>query len=197
MKLPLKFRRKRRLVGIDVGTATTKIVVLEKYNKEITVLDTVVINNREEDLFTEQEISGRIAAILETDNFSDEEAILGLPHHYGLTQLVDFPPGSEKHLDELVEVLFAAGREINQLGQPVVMGQAENRLFVGEIVSFENRRDTARDFLLGKQVLFTVVDDHGVEDSDFLVILLQHHDFGRGGSDIDTDKPAFASKFQW
>ena len=108
MKLPPKFRRKRQLIGVDVGTATTKIVVLQKHKNEVAVLRTVVINNREEDLFTEQEISGRIAAILEADNFSEEEAILGLPHHYGLTQLVDFPPGSENRLDELVS--YEAGQ---------------------------------------------------------------------------------------
>ena len=108
MKLPPKFRRKRQLIGVDVGTATTKIVVLQKHKNEVAVLRTVVINNREEDLFTEQEISGRIAAILEADNFSAEEAILGMPHHYGLTQLVDFPPGSENRLDELVS--YEAGQ---------------------------------------------------------------------------------------
>ena len=118
MKLPLKFRRKRRFVGIDVGTATTKIVVLQKYNNEVAVLETIVINNREEDLFTEQEISGRIAAILEADNFSDEETILGLPHHYGLTQLVDFPPGSEKRLDELVS--YEAGQIAGLSGEEFI-----------------------------------------------------------------------------
>ena len=127
MKLPLKFRRKRRLVGIDVGTATTKIVVLQKYNKEIVVLETIVINNREEDLFTEQEISGRIAAILEADNFSDEETILGLPHHYGLTHLVDFPPGSEKRLDELVS--YEAGQIAGLSGEEFINDFAAQQPF--------------------------------------------------------------------
>lgn len=127
MKLPLKFQRKRRLIGIDVGTATTKIVVLQKYNNEVVVLATIVINNREEDLFTEQEISGRIAAILEADNFSDEEAILGLPHHYGLTQLVDFPPGSEKRLDELVG--YEAGQIAGLSGEEFITDFAAQQPF--------------------------------------------------------------------
>ncbi len=127
MKLPLKFRRKRRFVGIDVGTATTKIVVLQKYNNEVVVLETIVINNREEDLFTEQEISGRIAAILEAGNFSDEETILGLPHHYGLTQLVDFPPGSEKRLDELVS--YEAGQIAGLSGEEFINDFAAQQPF--------------------------------------------------------------------
>jgi type IV pilus assembly protein PilM len=127
MKLPLKFQRKRRLIGIDVGTATTKIVVLQKYNNEVVVLATIVINNREEDLFTEQEISGRIAAILEADNFSDEEAILGLPHHYGMTQLVDFPPGSEKRLDELVG--YEAGQIAGLSGEEFITDFAAQQPF--------------------------------------------------------------------
>ena len=118
MKLPPKFRRKLQLIGVDVGTATTKIVVLQKYKNEVAVLRTIVINNREEDLFTEQEISGRIAAILEAENFSEEEAILGMPHHYGLTQLVDFPPGSEKSLDELVS--YEAGQIAGLSGEEFI-----------------------------------------------------------------------------
>lgn len=118
MKLPPKFRRKRQLIGVDVGTATTKIVVLQKHKNEVAVLRTVVINNREEDLFTEQEIAGRIAAILEADNFSEEEAILGMPHHYGLTQLVDFPPGSENRLDELVS--YEAGQITGLSGEEFI-----------------------------------------------------------------------------
>jgi type IV pilus assembly protein PilM len=102
MRLRWKFRRIRQLVGIDIGTATTKIVVLQKYKKEVAILHTIILNNREEDLYTEQEIAERLTTILEDGNFDEEEVILGLPHHYGLTQLVDFPAGSEKKLPELV-----------------------------------------------------------------------------------------------
>jgi len=95
------------------------------------------------------------------------------------------------------KAVFAAGGEIDQLSQPIMMRQSENRLFLGKVVSFEYRRNTASNFLLREQVLFTIVDDNGSEDSDFVFMLLQHHDFGRGGSNINTDKLAFASKFRW
>ena len=90
-----------RVLGLDIGTATTKIIVLERYRKELRIVDKDVLNNREQGFMDEQDVAEYLNGWLRERGHADVEAIVGLPQHLGVTQLTDFPP-ADKKLDALV-----------------------------------------------------------------------------------------------
>ncbi len=116
------------VVGIDVGTYSTKVVQL-KYEKERGILETYgeLLNNiyfkgesPETNILhrTDQEVSSLLRDLLREANVSSTEVVLAIPASASFITTVSFPPVPQKELSEAIP--FEARRYI-----PVPISEVE------------------------------------------------------------------------
>ncbi len=92
----------QRVAGLDIGQTSTKLVVLEKKGDGARLVKTAIFRNREEGIIDTEELGEHLLSWLREQNCSNLDHFLGLPQYMVMTQIADFPPGSESKLEEMV-----------------------------------------------------------------------------------------------
>ena len=92
---------KQRVVGLDLGQTTTKVVVLEGTGPDARIARLAILRSREEGILSHEELGEQLGGWLEEQRCRREEFIVSIPQYLAIAQLSDFPPGA-KQLDEMV-----------------------------------------------------------------------------------------------
>jgi len=98
----MKLFAANRAIGLDVGMASTKRVVLTKQGKQLALVLCDEFDTRAEGILGEAELYSGIAEWLNRKESPTGELFVGLPQFLATTQLSDFPPGATTGLDEMV-----------------------------------------------------------------------------------------------
>lgn len=93
---------RKRALGLDIGQASAKGVMLEQNGKSPHLVSAEVLDYRSEGILSETELCGQLAPWLDTCGWRNVEVTIGIPQYLATTQATDFPPGSERNLDEMV-----------------------------------------------------------------------------------------------
>ena len=83
--------RNGRHLGLDIGAAGVKAVVLKKSGKEVTLEAADELHTLEEGILNEKELHASIAQWLRSKKWDKLHTVIGLPQYLAQTMLKDFP----------------------------------------------------------------------------------------------------------
>lgn len=90
-------------IGLDIGLATTKMVVLEQRGNGAKVRFAATLDQRDEGILSTVELQEALTKWLSQCRFRDAETVIGIPQSMTNLRLTDFPPASGQQLAEMVE----------------------------------------------------------------------------------------------
>ena len=90
-------------IGLDIGLATTKMVVLEQRGNSAKVRFAATLDQRDEGILSTVELQEALTKWLNQCKFRDAETVIGMPQSMTNLRLTDFPPASGQQLAEMVE----------------------------------------------------------------------------------------------
>jgi type IV pilus assembly protein PilM len=90
-------------IGLDIGLATTKMVVLEQRGNRAKVRFAATLDQRDEGILSSVELQEALTKWLGQCKYRDAETVIGMPQSMTNLRLTDFPPASGQQLGEMVE----------------------------------------------------------------------------------------------
>lgn len=94
--------RQHQALGLDIGQATVKAVLLARDGKVIRLAGFSVLDCRAEGILGQQELCNELGPWFEKNGWTHKEAVAGVPQYLASTQTSTFPPASDRSLDEMV-----------------------------------------------------------------------------------------------
>jgi len=92
----------QEVLGLDVGQAMTKAVLLKYGKRSVEVEGTAVLDRRGEGIIGDEELSREIGLWLKKKGWSSRETTVNLPQYLATVQVSDFATGRKGGLDEMV-----------------------------------------------------------------------------------------------
>jgi type IV pilus assembly protein PilM len=96
------FLRKQESLGIDIGMASAKAVVIRMENKCPVLVGADTLDTGAEGILNEAELFASVAGWLRDAPWAVGTPTVGLPQYLGTTQITDFPPGVKDGLEDMV-----------------------------------------------------------------------------------------------
>jgi Tfp pilus assembly PilM family ATPase len=93
----------KQVLGLDVGQAAVKAVVLARHRGGVRVVDHAVLDLRAEGILDESELWEQLGDWLEQCRFDGFETVSGIPQYFATTQVNDFPANDADNLERMVE----------------------------------------------------------------------------------------------
>lgn len=91
----------RRVLAIDAGSRSLKLVLVERAFSEVRILREQAIDLQEEGLVSATELSANLEALL--DQWGRPPVAITLPQHLSTSQIIDLPPGPEAEVRKQIE----------------------------------------------------------------------------------------------
>ena len=89
-------------LGLDIGQATVKAVVLDRSGRSAAAEATGCLKFRTEGILDEAELYRELKPWLDKNGWLGYDLVASIPQYIATTQVTDFPPGSERNLEEMV-----------------------------------------------------------------------------------------------
>src|SRR5688572_30287765 len=99
----------RRLIAVDAGSHSIKILLAERSGRNVRVLRREIINLAEEGLLSSEEIGPALQAMLES--MGDHPVALALPPHLPLSNILDLSAGT-RAVKQLIEAETHKNRDL-------------------------------------------------------------------------------------
>lgn len=93
---------KNYALGLDIGQTTVKAVLLSRSGRAVRVQDKGTLDLRAEGIIDEHELYRELRPWVDNQGWQKYDIIASIPQYVATTQITDFPPGSDKNLDEMV-----------------------------------------------------------------------------------------------
>ncbi len=94
--------RNRKALGLDLGQAAVKAVLLGGNGQSATLEGARVLDCRSEGIIDEEELSRELRPWLERNGWQSQEITVGIPQYLATTQISDFSTASQRSLEDLV-----------------------------------------------------------------------------------------------
>ncbi len=91
-------------VGLDIGQASTKLVILRRAKNQVKVVKTAIFRNWEEGIVSPEEVAEHLGQWVREQDVGSREIVLGVPQYLAICQLSDFPPAKSQQLEEMVRL---------------------------------------------------------------------------------------------
>ncbi len=96
--------RSKQALGLDLGQAAAKAVLLSHNGREIRFEGGRILNCRGEGILDEAELGGELRPWLEPGAWHRREVTVGVPQYVATAQVGDFPTNNPRDLDRMVEL---------------------------------------------------------------------------------------------
>ncbi len=93
---------RQSVVGLDMGQARIKAVVLDRKGGNVRLTDAQLLDCQAEGILSAAEMYPALTSWMREQNWLQKEIVVGIPQDLATTQVADFPPGTDDRLDELV-----------------------------------------------------------------------------------------------
>ena len=93
---------KNYALGLDIGQATVKAVLLSRSGHTVRVEGKGTLDLRAEGIIDEHELYRELRPWVNNQGWQKYDIVASIPQYVATTQITDFPPGSDKNLDEMV-----------------------------------------------------------------------------------------------
>lgn len=99
-KLPLLQPAYRRVLAIDAGSRQVKLLLAERAQGRLRVLDQNSIDLQENGLITPEEVKTHLREFI--DQWDQPPLAIVLPQHLSISQVIDLPPVPEEEVEKLI-----------------------------------------------------------------------------------------------
>src|SRR5258706_13064963 len=99
-KLPFLQPVCRRVLAVDAGSRQVKLLLAERSQKRLSVLEQTSIDLQANGLLTPEEVKAHVKEYLE--QWDQPPLAIVLPQHLSISQVVDLPPAPEEEVEKLI-----------------------------------------------------------------------------------------------